>query len=204
MADTSEEKKEPDTPGEPGRPTKYKPEYDQEIYRLCLLGLPDKKLAEYLDISEDTLHEWKKVYPSFSESIREGRVKADGSVAHSLRERAEGYSWMEETPIKVKEIFYDEQGRRCERERIEITLVKKVVPPEPQAIRFWLMNRQKAYWRDKQEVEHSGEVSYKIRRAADTPQIAEPPALPEAPPSQDLPLGVVDEPEEGSDDLENT
>ena len=32
-------------------------------------------------------------------------------------------------------------------------------PPDTTACIFWLKNRQKAAWRDRQEVEHSGKVS---------------------------------------------
>lgn len=43
-----------------------------------------------LDINEDTLHEWKKVHPDFSESLKEGKERADANVAQRLYDRAMG------------------------------------------------------------------------------------------------------------------
>ena len=56
----------PATQGKRGRPTSYKPEYDELAYKFCLLGATDAKLAVLLSVNEDTIHEWKKVHPSFS------------------------------------------------------------------------------------------------------------------------------------------
>lgn len=41
----------------------------------------------------------------------------------------------------------------------KLTPVEKYYPPDTTAAIFWLKNRQKDKWRDKQEVEHTGEVN---------------------------------------------
>jgi len=60
-----------------GRPTKYKPEYCQDIIDFFTTSLsnPDKPelpffsaYARKIQVNTDTLHEWKKVHPKFSES----------------------------------------------------------------------------------------------------------------------------------------
>ena len=43
-----------------GRPTKYKEEYGEQAYKLCLLGAMDKELAEFFNVNEDTINTWKK------------------------------------------------------------------------------------------------------------------------------------------------
>lgn len=43
-----------------GRPTKYKPDYDDIAYGACLLGATDGKLAEIFGVNEDTVNERKK------------------------------------------------------------------------------------------------------------------------------------------------
>ncbi|MDR8011858.1 terminase, partial [Escherichia coli] len=43
--------------------------------------------------------------------------------------------------------------------RIVETPLEKYYPPDTTAAIFWLKNRQKDKWRDKQEVEHTGEVN---------------------------------------------
>ena len=50
----SEKKKNPG-----GRPTKYKPEYAEQVYKLALEGFTDKKIAEFFKVDERTINNWK-------------------------------------------------------------------------------------------------------------------------------------------------
>lgn len=129
-----------------GRPTSYKPEYDELVYKYCLLGLTDARIAELFDIAESTLNKWKLDYPSFSEALNNGRDKADSNVTKSLYERAMGYEHPSE------EIKMTKDG-----EIIRVPTVKKY-PPDSTAMIFWLKNRQKLLWRERQEIEHSGTI----------------------------------------------
>jgi len=45
-----------------GRPTDYKEDFNEQAYKLCLLGAIDKDLADFFDIAESTLNEWKLKY----------------------------------------------------------------------------------------------------------------------------------------------
>ena len=74
-----------------GRPTEYKEEYNEQVYKLCLLGAIDKDIADFFDIQESTLNLWKKKHPEFMEAIKDGKEKADAEVAKSLYKRAIGY-----------------------------------------------------------------------------------------------------------------
>jgi hypothetical protein len=136
-----------------GRPTKYKSEYADQAFKYCLLGATDAELAEFFDVNEDTINEWKKKEPKFSESLKAGKVKADAEVTDKLRQRAEGYSWVEDVPIKLRRTFYDENGKKVEEERVEIVPVTKTVPPDPTSGIFWLKNRRSQNWREKQDVD---------------------------------------------------
>ncbi|AVR75854.1 terminase small subunit [Vibrio phage ValSw3-3] len=130
-----------------GVDTKYKPEYDDLAYKFCLLGATDKKLAEFFDVCEATINNWKHMFPSFLESIKKGKVVADGEVANSLFKRATGYVHPE-TKIATHE------------GQITDTLdVEKHYAPDPTAAIFWLKNRQPDQWRDKQEVDHTLQVN---------------------------------------------
>ena len=139
----------PAKPGKRGRPTSYKPEYDDMAYKFCLLGATDAKLAVLLSVNEDTIHEWKKVHPSFSESIARGKEVADAEIAASLFHRAKGYS-------------HPEDDIRSAGAEIVITPTVKHYPPDTQAASLWLRNRQPALWRDKIDHEHSGKNGGKI------------------------------------------
>lgn len=131
-----------------GRPTKFKPEYSEQVFKLCLLGATDKDLAGFFDVSESTLNLWKLEHESFSESIKRGKQEADANVANRLYQRALGFEHDSEE-IKVVPIG-NNQGSEIERVK-----VRKIYPPDPTAAIFWLKNRQPDKWRDKQEVQHS-------------------------------------------------
>lgn len=134
-----------------GRPTLYKPEYDGIAEQMALLGATDVQLAGAFGVSEDTIHEWKLVHPNFSESLKRGKDQADARVAKSLFERALGYS---HPAVKIIAVANgNNQGSTIE----EVPYTEHY-PPDTTAAIFWLKNRQKAQWRDRQEVEHSGKV----------------------------------------------
>jgi hypothetical protein len=124
-----------------GRPTQYKTEYNEQVYKLCLLGADDKKIADFFNIQESTLNLWKKKHPEFMESIKRGKEIADFEIANSLYQKAKGY--------KRKAIqFATFQGQITDREEYI-----EDIPPDTAAAIFWLKNRQKNQWRDKTEQE---------------------------------------------------
>lgn len=128
-----------------GRPTRYKPEYGDQAYRLCLLhkDTTDEDLAEFLTVAVSSIYEWKKKHPEFADAVRSGKVAADAEVANALRQRAMGYSHPED------KIFLHEG------EPVVVPTIRHY-PPDTAAAFIWLKNR--AGWRDKHEHEHSGEV----------------------------------------------
>jgi hypothetical protein len=143
-----------ETPGKPGRPSLYKPEYCEIVKEWCLLGAKDDEIAAQFGVSVVTLNAWKKAHPEFYEAMQEGKMPADGLVARKLFERANGYTWVEEQAIKVKDIEYDANGKKLrETERVEIVPVTRRAPPDTTAGIFWLKNRRYGDWRDRKEVE---------------------------------------------------
>ena len=132
-----------------GRPSKYKVEYNFQVEKLCKLGATDKEIADFFEVEESTINNWKKDYPEFLESIKAGKVQADANVAQSLYHRAIGYEH-EDIDIRV-----------VDKEIVETPLIKHY-PPDPTAAIFWLKNRQSSKWRDKNEqsVEHSGQIGF--------------------------------------------
>lgn len=51
-----------------GRPTKYKPEYCQELVEHMAKGFSFASFAADIDVNQDTLHEWAKVHDEFSDA----------------------------------------------------------------------------------------------------------------------------------------
>jgi hypothetical protein len=148
-----------------GRPTDYRPEFAEQAEKLCKLGATDKELAEFFDVCEATINNWKNDFPQFLESVKAGKVVADVQVAGRLHERALGFEWQEAVPIKVKDVKYQDGKRVSETERVEVVMVDRVVPPDTTAGIFWLKNRRSGHWRDKQDHEHSGSVNVSLASA---------------------------------------
>lgn len=129
-------------PNPEGRPTKYKPEYCEQAAKLCALGAIDLDLAAFFNVEESTIYEWKNAHPKFSESIKEAKDNEDAKVVKSLYKRAMGFT------RNVQKL--SQQG--------DVLDTKEELPPDTTACIFWLKNRQKKDWRDRQELEHSGNV----------------------------------------------
>ena len=137
-----------------GRPTKYRIEYNEQAYKLCLLGHTDEELAEFFEVHVSTIHQWKLDYPDFSDSIKKGKEIADAEVSKSLYHRALGYSHPD---VDIKAV----NGEIVE------TPVMKHYPPDATSAIFWLKNRQPKKWRDKQVMEHEGGLEIKPVKISD-------------------------------------
>jgi hypothetical protein len=138
-----------------GRPSSYRPEYCEQVYKLCLIGFTDERLAKHFSIGITTLDRWKKEHAAFMDAMTAGKVSADAEVAESQYKTAKGYEYEEEQAIKCKSVLV-ESGVRKELERVEVVKVRRFQPGNVTAQIFWLKNRQKEYWRDKQDYEHTG------------------------------------------------
>jgi len=128
-----------------GRPTKYKPEYAEQAYKLCLLGATNEELADFFHVAVSTIHVWRDAYQEFSDAIQSAKDMADANVAESLYKRATGY-----VAPDVHVASYMGQSI--------VTPIEKHYPPDTAAAFIWLKNRQPEKWRDKKEVEHSGRL----------------------------------------------
>lgn len=128
-----------------GRPTDYREEHCQTVYKLCLLGATDAEIADIMQIAESTLNGWKETHPAFMESMTRGKTVADAEVAEKMYHRARGYS---HDAVKIfMPAGADEPVYAPYTEHY---------PPDTQAASLWLRNRQPKKWRDKTEHEHTG------------------------------------------------
>ena len=146
-----------------GRPSKYKEEYNEQAYKLCLLGATDAKLADFFDVTEQTINNWKIEFPEFFESLKKGKVIADATIAEGLYNRAKGAVINVQQAIKLKDSQFNSEGRKIsEEERIEVVDLIQEVPPDTAAGLFWLKNRNPEMWRDKREYNDNPEGNDEI------------------------------------------
>lgn len=130
-------------------------------------GLTDEQIAHNLGISKDTFYRYKKQYPDFSDTLKKGKEVVDFEVENALLKRALGYEYEEVTTERVAE--KDEKGKMLTDihgfptyDMVVTKKVKKEVAPDTTAQIFWLKNRKPKEWRDKQDIQHSGEVSQNV------------------------------------------
>ncbi|SDH77014.1 Transposase [Aneurinibacillus thermoaerophilus] len=123
-------------------------------------GLTDEQIAKNIGISTSTLYEWKKKYSEISEALKKGKEVIDLEVENALLKRALGYRYDEVT--KERCAIRDENGEIVGYEMVVTKVTTKEVQPDVTAQIFWLKNRQSDKWRDKQNIEHSGQINQKM------------------------------------------
>lgn len=138
-----------------GAKTKYKEEYNEQVEKLCRLGAKDSEIADFFNVCEATLNNWKNDFPKFLESLKKGKDVFDNDlIENALKNRALGYSHPE-----TKVFMFD--GVPVEHE------VVKHYPPDTTALIYWTKNRNPSRWRDKQEVEQTNIEAINIPKFKD-------------------------------------
>jgi hypothetical protein len=145
-----------------GKPTLFKPEFTEQVEKLCRLGHTDKDLALFFNVSINTIANWKKRYPDFFAALHRGKLEADTNVAEALHRSAIGYEYYENQPVKLKRKFLDDTGKVRTEEYVEVIRLKKHSRPDTTAQIFHLKNRRPDHWRDLKQVDAEPE--------SDTPQ----------------------------------
>lgn len=111
-------------------------------------GLTDEQIASNMGIATSTLYNWKNEHLEILEALKKGKEVVDIQVENALLKRALGYTYKETTS-------------ECDKDgELKVTkVVTKEVVPDTTAQIFWLKNRRPDLWRDKQNIEHSGQIN---------------------------------------------
>jgi len=133
------------------RPELYKPEYNEQVFKLALLGANQEKIADFFKVERHTITRWKTSHPDFAEAWQQGTIGADMQVAAALLKRATGYEYEEEQAIKIK---------GPEGEEVKVVKVKRHMPPTDTSIIFYLKNRisTRKDWREIKQAELDGDA----------------------------------------------
>lgn len=131
-----------------GRPTKYKKEYNEQAFELCLLGCTNEELAEYFDVDPATIYRWINEHKEFCDTVNLAKIEADAKVAKALYSRALGCTVKKQQAVKIK---------IGDSEEIQIVDLETELPPDVGAAKFWLTNRQRSKWKDRQDEDEQTE-----------------------------------------------
>lgn len=110
-------------------------------------GLTDEQIANSMGVNKATLYRWKEKYCDICNALKRGKEVVDRQVENALLKRALGYTY--------EEITY-EGGAETKR------VVKEVVPDTTAQI-FWLKNRKREAWADRQNIELSQPIDDSIK-----------------------------------------
>lgn len=121
---------------------RYRPEFAEQAFKLCLLGATNAELKQFFNVTGgETLQRWCREHPDFAEALRAGKEQADAKVAESLYKRALGYSHP-----AVKIVADANTGAS------QVVEYTEHYPPDTSACIFWLKNRRPDVWRDRHEL----------------------------------------------------
>lgn len=112
-------------------------------------GIIDKDIAKKLGVAYSTFRVYIKDFSALSAALKKGKEIVDYEVENALLRKAKGYNAEVRKTFKLKEVYYDEEGRRCEKEYLESAIDEVHIPPDTLAGIFWLKNRKPDKWKDK-------------------------------------------------------
>ena len=144
-----------------GKLTKYQPHVEPKLETIEAWyrnGADDKIVAGNLNVGYSTYLKYKQENPELMKVTIVGKEPADLKVESSLYNNAIGYYYTEEVAFKCKNISFDENGKRVEKEEVVVAEVRRYAKPETIAQFFWLKNRKPKEWKDKQDIEINGEL----------------------------------------------
>ncbi len=127
--------------------SKYNPEYhDDWAWSLAIKGATNEEIADAFDISTRTFIRWKKEHESLDKAVTEGKDIADAKVEKSLYQRATGYQ------VTDEERTIEMDPRTGEQRPARVKKIIKNIAPDTMACMYWLNNRKRTHWSQRQEV----------------------------------------------------
>ena len=120
--------------------------HDDWAWSLAIKGSTHKEIAEAFGISRRTFEYWLTDHPSLAAAVTEGKEIADAKVERSLYQRAIGMEVTDSENIV-------EMDRNGNPKPLKVKTTKKRLAPDTMAIMYWLNNRKRGEWMQKQKFE---------------------------------------------------
>lgn len=125
-------------------------------------GKTNQEIAGKMGIAVSTLYEWLNKHTELTEALKVSKEVVDDQVEDTLLKRALGYYSTETRTETYKD------------GSIKVITTTKEILPDVTAQIFWLKNRRRDQWRDRQDLEHTGKDGggIKIELAGDVKEWA--------------------------------
>lgn len=107
-------------------------------------GLNQKQIIHNLGIGKTSFEAYKKQHPELAELLNIGKETQNEEVKNSLFKASTGFYYYVEEAVKVK----DAEGN----EDVRVVTVKKFSPPQTEAMKYWLNNRDKKHWANNPQI----------------------------------------------------
>lgn len=134
---------------------KFTDEFRKKAIELAKKGYLDKEICEYCDVNINTFYSWKQKRPDFAEDLRKAKHKINDKIEAQAYKRAMGYMITETKTI----IAPNEEGEEAV---VRIEKTNKHIPGDTKILMMLLKNRMPERYRDKKEIELSGEVNSNV------------------------------------------
>lgn len=125
-----------------------------EIKIWFMSGFSLSKIADKLGVSK--AHFWQLTQDENKQALKNALAWGEISnlnVETALYNKAVGHYIPIKRAIKLKKVYWDEMGRKCEKEEIAMVEELQYYPPDFNAQRFWLGNRMSGKWKYEQQFE---------------------------------------------------
>lgn len=154
------------------RKTKYETNVEPNLFLIghwIKDGLTDEQVAKKLNVAYSTFRLYVKEHKELSATLKKNKEVVDYEVEESLYKKCVGSYARETKAYKLKDIYYDEDGNKCQTERVQVVEVDVFIPPDTMAMAIWLNNRKPQSWRrnagkeklDEKKFEHDKEIDGK-------------------------------------------
>lgn len=138
----------------PGRKPTFTQKHKEVMLKLAPRGFSNDEIADIIGCDRATFYRWLQKDPVLGDSLKLAKVEVDDQVERSLLEKAVGGYTTEEVTEEVN----PETGNVITR-----IIKKKQHASDTTSMIFWLKNRRPDTWREKRDIEVTGDSVINIK-----------------------------------------
>lgn len=124
----------------------------EKIQEWAMNGARNEDIAHNMGINVSTFYAWCNEHQEFLDALKTAKEVSDIQIENALYKKALGYTVKLAKNFKIREVIYDNNGKKIkEEEKLVTAYDEQHIPADTTAQIFWLKNRKPTIWRDKVE-----------------------------------------------------